>query len=288
MKIYTGKISISVLFVFIQTVLYTAFLAIDLTNGSIGLSVLFKYSIIILCFCYALFAYNKSTFFLLQAALFLTVISDLFILILDYYFYGVLTFILVQELYCLRLTIIKVSKSKDDANKGSMEGSKAGSKKVSKKVSKAGSKKGIKIGVSEELKECRTDIIKKAGYAYTYRLLLQITIAAVVCFLVSVIGVALEGLVIASVFYFVCISTNVFTAFSVAGMEPKSRGNLIYAIGMLLFLLCDINVGVFNLSGFISLPEHLYELLYSASSILMWTFYAPAQVLIAISSRYEK
>jgi hypothetical protein len=54
---------------------------------------------------------------------------------------------------------------------------------------------------------------------------------------------------------------------------------------MVLFLLCDINVGIFNLSGFIALPERIYQMMYSVSSILMWTFYAPSQVLIALSTK---
>jgi hypothetical protein len=56
---------------------------------------------------------------------------------------------------------------------------------------------------------------------------------------------------------------------------------------MVLFLLCDINVGLFNLSDFIT-PSPAYNIIYSISSILMWTFYAPSQVLIALSVENEK
>lgn len=247
------KLSIQTLFVTVQTVLYAGFLALDLTDGSIGLSVSLKYSIILLCFCYALFGAGKSTFYsrqvkrlavsscLLQAALFFTVISDLFILILDYYIYGVLTFILAQELYCLRLVML---------------------------LTPVGSR-------------------GKTGVAFLKRILLQLTAALVICLFLALAGVGLDGLLVVSVFYFICICMNVVTAFTLVRREPGAKGNLLYAIGMLLFLLCDINVGLFNLSGFIPMQESIYSVLYSISSILMWTFYAPAQVLIAISSRYE-
>jgi hypothetical protein len=65
---------------------------------------------------------------------------------------------------------------------------------------------------------------------------------------------------------------------------PMDKSDSIFAAGLVLFLLCDINVGLFNLSGFVSVTGRVVEILYSLSSILMWTFYAPSQVLIAISS----
>jgi len=105
-KRYAGKISIGLLFVLLQTILYVAFLTLDLAGRNIGLSSKIKFAMIILCFCYAFFGKKnagRSIIFYLQLALFLTVIADLFILILDYYFYGVLTFILVQQLYGIRL-----------------------------------------------------------------------------------------------------------------------------------------------------------------------------------------
>ncbi len=256
------KLSLEAIFITVQAVLYAGFLTLDLTVTSIALSVTIKYSIVLLCFCYALLRAGKSTFCLrqmkrhavssclLQAALFFTVISDLFILILDYYIYGVLTFIVTQELYNLRLVILLSKKEKTEASAA----------------------------------DCRRII----GTAFLKRILLQITIAIAVCLLLKSAGVTLDGLLIVSVFYFICISSNVISSFALLRQKPGAKGNLIYAIGMLLFLLCDINVGLFNLSAFIPMQEKIYSILYSASTILMWAFYAPAQTLIAISSKYEE
>ena len=47
--------------------------------------------------------------------------------------------------------------------------------------------------------------------------------------------------------------------------------------GMILFLLCDINVFLFNI---VSYGSKIYEI----SAILMWLFYLPSQVLLALSA----
>ena len=77
------------------------------------------------------------------------------------------------------------------------------------------------------------------------------------------------------------------TAAAAAIKYRFNKGRVIYAAGMLLFLLCDINVGLFNMVGYVVVPENIYHILFSLSSILMWAFYTPAQVLIAVSSKYS-
>ena len=227
---------INTMFVVLQTILYVAFLTMDLTGGNVVLSSYLKFSIIILCFCYALFSKNsadRSILFCLKAALLFTLISDFFILILDYYYYGVLTFIIVQQLYSIRLSLA-------DRQMGRI--------------------KNVLI-----------------------RLALQLCAASIVCLILKILGVKLEGLLIASTFYFICILTNTMRALKVAIANTDKKGMVLFAIGMLLFLCCDINVGLFNLSGYISLPRDIETFIYSVTSILMWTFYAPSQVLIVLS-----
>lgn len=269
MKGYAKKNCFELLFLLLQATLYATFLTLDLTGGRVGLSILIKYTIIILCFCYALLAGGvyRSIFFcesnnlqtaagqsllskhrkdqciealILQAGLFFTLISDLFILILDYYFYGVLVFTLVQQLYSMRLILLKYEKR---------------------------------------------DSTKKI-LLYGRRVTIQVVLAAIVCLFLLLVGVSLDRLLVASVFYFISILFNTIAAFSLAINDCKKRSNLLYAVGMLLFLLCDINVGLFNLTGFIEMPKEIYSVIYSYSSILMWTFYAPSQVLIALSISY--
>lgn len=238
-----------ILFLMIQVSLYTVFLTLDLTNGSIQLSNWIKFCIIIICFCYALLFSRKyillekgdvgrSILFLLQTAMLFTLISDLLILILDYYFYGVLTFIVVQLLHGLRLIIVDRGWHKNTAY---------------------------------------------ISAALLRRILLQVAVTCVVCYLLLLQGVIINQLLIVSVLYFIGILSNAISAVHIVVKDPKDKGNLIFAIGIFLFLLCDINVGVFNMSGFITLPQRTYEVMYCISSILMWTFYAPSQVLITLS-----
>lgn len=239
------------LFITLQAVLYTLFLTFDITGSQTVLSSYIKFSIIILCFCYALLlgkSTDKSIIFVMRAGLLFTVISDLFLLILDYYIYGVITFIIVQQLYGMRLLLCGISRQ--DKTKSMVGG--------------------------------RGAILFRR---LTSRILVQAAAAFLVCFILKLLDVTLEGLLILSIFYFVSIVTNVFTAVKSAARGPFCRSNVIFAAGMVLFLLCDINVGIFNITGFIALPEHIYQLLYSVSSILMWTFYAPSQVLIALSTK---
>ena len=235
----------SSLFIILQLMMYAAFLFLDLTGGNIAISSYIKFMVIILCFCYALFAKrsaDKSILFLMKAALCFTVISDLLILILDVYFYGVLTFIIVQQLY------------------------------------------GVRISMENMLirERYNSNMIWRS---FIQRFLLQLAISFSICGILVFSGVALEPLLIASVFYFTSIVVNTFNAVKITISYPGYPRMRMFAIGMLLFLLCDINVGLFNISGFINIPTSTYSVINGISSILMWTFYAPSQVILALSTR---
>lgn len=234
-------------FLMLQTILYGSFLIIDFTNTNINLSNRIKFTMIVLCFCYVLF-YKKSTdksiLFCLRVALFFTVISDLFILLLDFYFYGVLTFIIVQQIY------------------------------------------GIKLDIT--IKQKGPGFWKDYFHMLLPRFVVQILLAGIYCLLLIGLGVNPEKLLVITVFYFISIVTNVIRSIRIAFHDPTECSNWLFAIGMISFLLCDISVGLFNLSDFIPLSDGLYEFIYSTSAILMWAFYAPSQVLIALSVKNSK
>jgi hypothetical protein len=243
-----GKFNKGIIFIMIQMILYVTFLTLDLKGGYPTLSSQVKFCMIILCFCYALFhgkGVDKSIFLCVKIALFFTVISDLFILILDFYVYGVLTFILVQLLYAARLQLADGSADK------------------SKRRSRA-----IRF------------LIKR------FIILLMITF--IICLVLQQFGVDLDGLLVVSAFYFLNILTNTVVAVIAAMKRPYDKSLGLFAVGMTLFLLCDINVGLFNISGFVAMPEGTYDVLYPIVSVLMWTFYAPSQVLIALSANRLK
>ena len=231
----SGNIRTIFLFILFQTILYVIFLFLDFTGHNYALSADIKFSVIILCFCYVFFLgrnTDRGIILCMKAALFFTLVSDLFILMLDYYIPGVITFIVVQQLYGLRLLLEKHS----------------------------------------------------SGRRLALRFALQLTVAVTVCLLLWLAEVEIDSLLFISVLYFICILTNTINAVRLALHNRGDRSRVLFAVGMVLFLLCDINVGIFNMSGFIALPENLYHRLYSLSSILMWTFYAPAQVILALSA----
>lgn len=58
-------------------------------------------------------------------------------------------------------------------------------------------------------------------------------------------------------------------------------GDICSRTGMLLFICCDINVAIFN-------TAEAGTSLYNVSAPLMWTFYLPAQILLALSALPDK
>lgn len=80
----------------------------------------------------------------------------------------------------------------------------------------------------------------------------------------------IEYLMTFSVFYAITLTLSVFNAINacIKKSYPMPNRHMI-AFGMILFLLCDVNVGLFNLTV--------------VSSNLIWVFYLPSQVLLALS-----
>lgn len=79
--------------------------------------------------------------------------------------------------------------------------------------------------------------------------------------------------------YAVFLLTSVYCGVSTLkrGRFPK-EGALLISIGIILFLFCDINVGLFNIVSYIGLAK--YEKL---TGFLIWLFYFPSQLLLSLS-----
>ncbi len=88
--------------------------------------------------------------------------------------------------------------------------------------------------------------------------------------------------IILATFYFICLFINFIDVVKIS-FKTRSVRARIFAIGLFLFLLCDINVGLFNLTYYIPINPFLYKKIYNIASISMWLFYLPSQVLIALS-----
>lgn len=79
--------------------------------------------------------------------------------------------------------------------------------------------------------------------------------------------------------YIVMLLVNCAEAFVYAGKSPK---NLAFAAGLLLFLCCDVCVGLNNFGSVlgVALPANVIAFV----SVAMWAFYLPSQVLIVLSA----
>jgi hypothetical protein len=95
-----------------------------------------------------------------------------------------------------------------------------------------------------------------------------------------------DVLLFISVIYFVNIFFNMLTALQYAICNNTRRKHIIiFAVGMVLFFLCDINVGIYNISGYISLESSVFDRIYQFSTWAMWFFYLPSQIIIVCSSK---
>lgn len=98
---------------------------------------------------------------------------------------------------------------------------------------------------------------------------------------------SMDILLVLSAFYFIMIAWNT----GIAILHWKK--NWMFSTGMCLFLCCDINVGLYNLNQYIYTPETIMasniilEKLMDYSSVAMWFFYLPAQVLLVSSIRNQ-
>lgn len=72
-------------------------------------------------------------------------------------------------------------------------------------------------------------------------------------------------------FYFTNFACNVIQSF---GTDRR-----LFSLGLVLFICCDICVGIFNL------PRLSGTGIYGFAAFCMWLFYLPAQVLIVLSGR---
>ncbi|WMJ88575.1 lysoplasmalogenase family protein [Anaerocolumna sp. MB42-C2] len=240
-----GKKRMVIMYILIQILIYISFMTIDITESSFYITSSFlKFSGILLCFIFTYLFYTHSCdrkdISILRGALFFTVISDLFILILDYYIVGLVTFCIVQSLYLIRLGL------------------------WNKKL------KG-------------TD----AGSLILKNFIRNFVITIIALLILTVVRIKLEGMIIISCFYFISILFNVIDSILLT-VRAKDKNKVIFAVSMMLFILCDINVGVFNLSDFICINSKWFALLYSFSTIAMWMFYLPAQVGISLSGQMKK
>ena len=116
---------------------------------------------------------------------------------------------------------------------------------------------------------------KRIGARFA-NILTRVTIAAalIICAII-ILGDDVDALAIASVIYYANLVSNVIFAFKLG------RGDRIFAVGLVLFAMCDLCIGLEVLFSSY-LDSDLFSFFYGANLNLPWVFYQPSQVLIAL------
>lgn len=97
-------------------------------------------------------------------------------------------------------------------------------------------------------------------------------------------------LVGAAGFYAYSFIRNIVLAFGLCrrstdpGSDTAPLHKGLFAAGLLIFALCDINVLLYNLSDFVTLESAFFSLLLRFAGDFMWMFYLPGQIMLSLSS----
>lgn len=101
---------------------------------------------------------------------------------------------------------------------------------------------------------------------------------AVIAVTLAVLGTNCDFVALVSMFYYANLILNaVFACINF-------KKNPIFAIGLILFILCDTVIGLGEIDAYLPIREEsvMYKIL-SPGFDLAWTFYLPSQALLAIS-----
>ncbi|NLJ91134.1 MAG: hypothetical protein GX323_09575 [Clostridiales bacterium] len=272
------------IFLAIESILYTIFMLIDITSLYVGMSNVIKYCSILICFLFVLLPYrtkqkepisinNSLDINLLRLAILFTLISDYFLLFTTNYVYGLITFIVVQSLYLIRIYSWKLKCNFINPHKA-----------------------------SPFFYICRNLIVS----SIVLILLSIILISNLPYDLKAAIGQVSKGikedkeiqanisLIILGAYYFVSLLLNALDAIRISKKSDTLQVR-IFAIGLVLFILCDINVALFNIArfylsssndillGMSRISHDNINVIYQLSFLAMWFFYLPSQVLISLS-----
>lgn len=212
----------------LQIINYITFMILDVSNRYASISSIIKYVSIILCFLYVLCSKKKERSVYIMAGLFFTVVSDYFLLLTDYFAAGMLSFSIVQTIYC--------------------------------------------IYCSKNMKQ------------YLLKEVIQLCmIGFILLGLYNSLPIEIDMVLMLSIYYFVHLVSNVLCSWI---RSREGQGRKIFAIGMTLFLLCDIHVAIFNVGNYLSFgSSKVFQIMYAVATVAMWFYYLPSQVLIAQAGR---
>ena len=116
-------------------------------------------------------------------------------------------------------------------------------------------------------------------------LLIPLVLATgIICIFYDVADIFLFALLI---YYAFAFALNTYRSWKNYKKHPSVTG-LLFAIGLSLFVMCDLNVLFRNAYEMLNLQASLPKWTYFVAMFFTWVFYLPAQVLISISENQPK
>lgn len=119
-------------------------------------------------------------------------------------------------------------------------------------------------------------IVQMQRKIFIYRIMLT----GMVAFIAICCNILVDAIAAVSIFYFVCFLDNLRLLLQCYQKYKKDVWYLYFLGGMILFVLCDICVGIYNIGDYVTITSSLIRY----AGIGMWFFYLPSQVLLVLSS----
>lgn len=125
-------------------------------------------------------------------------------------------------------------------------------------------------------------ISKSNNISVKHCLIIYIIITCIILAVTLYINIHIDIIVIAVSFYFICFINNIKLLINSNKVNDIFRYRF-FLIGMILFILCDINVGLYNIRNYIDINNNIINNIIDFSEKAMWLFYLPSQVFLVLS-----
>lgn len=239
----------------VQVVCYFTFICMDLFFQLSVVSSVIKYATIVLCLCLTVIFIWKEGItidrLIVLLAMIFTCIADVFLLFTNKFVYGVLSFFIVQILYLIRCALLE-----------------------------------------QPVNRMRERTLRIKHKSFAFQILLHVMnrlyLIGIGVLVMVIFRVPMDSLLLVTLAYASFLICNLVYAVKLARIrywDTKPVFLSLFAIGLLLLLLCDIQVGFNNLSSYVTLSGSFNRILISIVGVGMWACYLPSQILIVCSTK---
>ena len=273
-----------------ELILYVLFLKIDIWGGRGLTSARLKYAGILLCLlCAAIRALRlkNRTSYLVAAAMVFTVISDYFLLLKDIYLPGVICFCITQTLYMT--VILRASGAVLPDGGKTAENCKLRRGRENDGTERAGLRRGINLFLAGLVPAAAVAVILAltGGINDPEMLLLIAAGTFYACsFIRNIIMSVTLCIKKAKMHRMQREKDRIHDIFENAVTEDRTElRQVLFAAGLMVFALCDINVLLYNLPTLFNIRSHFVLTLFEFAGTMMWAFYLPSQVMITMSPK---